>query len=260
MGHPRLWRVLYVGLSTVVLFLLFPRCYYDDPFITFRYADNLAAGLGFVYNPGERILSTTTPLFTLLLALVVTCWSDLPSLANLIGAFSLACGALFLWDIARTWGAPLVGWVGLLLYPTFPLALSTLGSEIPFYVACCLGAFSFYVRGHHSLAGLCAALATLTRFDGVLVASILTIDYLVRVRRPIPWSALMIFLVPVAAWVVFAWVYFGSPLPVTLTAKQAQGAMMISTRFAPGLLRVAGWYAGWKYGAELLLEIGRAHV
>lgn len=41
---------------------------YEDAYITFRYARNLANGNGFVYNVSERIYGTTTPLFTLLLA------------------------------------------------------------------------------------------------------------------------------------------------------------------------------------------------
>ncbi len=40
----------------------------DDAYITFRYARNLVRGTGFVYNPGERVLGTTTPLYTLVLA------------------------------------------------------------------------------------------------------------------------------------------------------------------------------------------------
>ena len=40
----------------------------DDAFITYRYAENLAGGLGFVYNAGERVYGTTTPLLTLVLA------------------------------------------------------------------------------------------------------------------------------------------------------------------------------------------------
>jgi len=41
----------------------------DDPYITYRYAYNLVAGNGFVFNAGERVQSTTAPLFTILLAL-----------------------------------------------------------------------------------------------------------------------------------------------------------------------------------------------
>ncbi|MBI4810484.1 MAG: hypothetical protein HY800_03405, partial [Ignavibacteriales bacterium] len=40
----------------------------EDAFITFKYAENLAAGNGFVYNLNEHILGTTSPLWTLLLA------------------------------------------------------------------------------------------------------------------------------------------------------------------------------------------------
>ena len=40
----------------------------DDAFITFRYARNLLLGRGFVFNPGEHVLGTTTPLYTLMLS------------------------------------------------------------------------------------------------------------------------------------------------------------------------------------------------
>jgi hypothetical protein len=40
----------------------------DDAFITYRYARNLATGRGFVYNEGERVLGTTTPLYAMILA------------------------------------------------------------------------------------------------------------------------------------------------------------------------------------------------
>ena len=40
----------------------------DDTYIKYRYAANIATGHGFVYNIGERVLGTTLPLFTLLLA------------------------------------------------------------------------------------------------------------------------------------------------------------------------------------------------
>src|SRR5437879_8677865 len=39
----------------------------DDAYITFRYARNLAEGLGLVYNPGEWVLGTTAPLWAMLL-------------------------------------------------------------------------------------------------------------------------------------------------------------------------------------------------
>jgi len=251
------WRVakaVYLLLTTLVIFMVFSNWQYDDPFITYRYAANLQHGLGFVYNPGERVQSTTTPLFTLLLAVLGNLWPDLPHLANLLGAFSLAIGALFLWELAHIWQVPWVGWCGLLLYPTFPLLVSTLSSETPLYLAFCLGAFAFYARQRYPLASVCVALAILTRPDGLLVALILAAHYFLWIRRPVPWLGLVLFLGLTVPWFAFAWVYFGSPLPVTLAVKQHQGAMAISQRFAPGALTILRPYAKWPY----LLEAGLA--
>lgn len=261
----------YLALTTLLLYSIFSEWGYDDPFITYRYAHNVAQGQGFVYNPGEQIQSTTTPLFTLLLALLYPLWSDLPHLANLIGAFSLALGAIFLWDLARTWETPLVGWSGLILYPSFPLLLSTLGSETPLYLALCLGAFAAYARQRYTLTAICSALATLARPDGILVPVILALHYLVvwfRQRnavgapavRPgwkgLPWGGIAVFIAICLPWFVFAWLYFGAPLPVTLVAKQQQGAMSISQRFAGGFISLAGAYAQlWQYKLAGLLAV-----
>lgn len=250
---------VYLCSIGIGLYAVFRDYTYDDPFITYRYADNLARGLGFVYNPGERVLSTTTPLLTLLLAVLAPIWSDLPHLANLIGSFCIAAGGLFLWDLSRSWKTPEVGWVGLALYPTFPLISSTLGSETPLYLALCLGAFAFYARQRYLWTALCAALAILARPDGALVAALLVIHYLYQFRtrqadrKAFPWRAVGLFLAITLGWVVFAWAYFGSPLPATLAAKQHQGMMAISQKFAAGLWTVLKGYRGWNYRAEAVL-------
>jgi len=248
--------VLYVATVSLVLYILLSNNGYDDPFITYRYARNLARGLGFVYNPGERILSTTTPLFTLLLALLYFTTSDLPRIAILISAISIAMGGLLLWDLGRTWKTPVAGWVGLFLYPTFTLPLISFGSETPLYIALSLAAIAFYARRRYSAAAAFAALATLTRPDGILVAVVLGAHFLLRIRKPIPWKALLIFVILLVPWFVFAWLYFGYPLPVTLAAKQQQGTLAVSQTFAPGLLWIIGWYIGyWQYWLEAALAL-----
>jgi hypothetical protein len=277
--------LVYLICVTLFIFIAFRRWAYDDPFITYRYAYNLSHGLGFVYNPGERVLSTTTPLFTLLLATIAPFWSNLPQLANLVGAFSLALGGLFIWMLACAWEAPWIGWAGLLLYPTFPLVVSTLGSETPLYLALCLGAFAFYAAKRYRLTAVFSALAVLTRPDGALVPALIGLDYVLRYggafiparirrisqsifHRPVenlaqnssakafPWQAILVFLCLTIAWFIFAWIYFGSPWPATLATKQHQGAMAISLRFAPGFWTVIQGYAGiWFYWLEAGLAL-----
>jgi hypothetical protein len=224
------------------LYLIFIDWAYDDPFITYRYAANLAQGNGFVYNPGERVLSTTTPLFALFLAVLKPIWNDLPRLAILTGAFSIAAGGPLLWALSRSWGTPLAGWTGLLLYPTFPLLLSTLGSETPLYLALALAALVTYTRRRYPLTALLAAATILTRPDGVLVAALLAGHFISRRKEPIPWEAVAVFVVPLTAWAIFAFAYFGSPIPVTLAAKQGQFSLADTTGFWPGLLALARNY------------------
>lgn len=229
-------HLMYLLAVTALIFVLYSGWGYDDPYITYRYAQNLTSGAGFVYNPGEQILSTTTPLFTLLLAAISTLWQDIPRAANLIGALSIAAGALCLWDLAQTWEAPLVGWTALLLYPIFPLLLATMGSETPLYIALILACFALYARRRYNWTAVFAALTVLTRPDGLLVPIVLGVHYLLMEHRSIPWTAVIVFTALLLPWLVFSSYYFGSPMPATLATKQHQGSMAISQRFAEGLL------------------------
>jgi hypothetical protein len=270
--------IFYLLLVTIGLYATFSDWGYDDPFITYRYAENLRLGLGFVYNSGEYVQSTTSPLFALLLAVLSIFWSEIPQLANLVGAFSIALSGVFLFDLGRSWKLPWLGVAGLLLYPSFPLLLSTMSSETPLYLALCIGAFTVYSRRLYSWTAVFSALAILARPDGVLLPVVLVIHYSIQelgilprigARPPqvedvdedpptelfsrLPGKAIVTFLLISAPWFLFAWIYFGSPLPVTLSAKQAQGAMAISERFLPGILTIAGWYSSWPYKIEAVL-------
>mgnify|MGYP005849923861 CR=1 FL=1 len=261
--------------ATLLIYLAFQNWGYDDPYITYRYARNIAGGDGFVYNPGERVLSTTTPLFALLLAGLSFFTQALPQAAIFIGAASLAAGALMLLDLSRCWETPIIGWVALFLYPTFSLPLLTLGSETPLVLALCLGTFQSYARRRFKTTGVLAGLAVLTRPDGILVPAVLAIDFCLQrygdVRRKdqsawrekpgpvvdaIPWQALVAFLAVTLPWVAFAWAYFGSPIPATLQAKQLQGEMEITQRFAAGLITtLKTYYAAWYYKIEAALAL-----
>lgn len=250
------WRLAYgLGLTSLIASLL--RHYaYDDLFITFRYAENLARGLGFVYNPGQRLLSTTTPLFTLILAALQWLPVNTLTLAQWIGAASLGAGALALWELAQAWNAPRAAWAALLLYPFFPLLLSTLGSETPLALALCLWACASYARRRYHWAAIASALAVLTRMDAALVPLLLGLDYLLRERRLPPWRAVILFAALLAPWFIFSQLYFGQWLPATLATKQAQGQMLISQKFAPGFFTVFRGYATrWHYWLEAGLAL-----
>lgn len=61
------WVVALLGLGVACGQLVYYFCRtVDDAFISLRYAENLAAGQGFVYNPGERVEGTSSPLWVAL--------------------------------------------------------------------------------------------------------------------------------------------------------------------------------------------------
>ncbi len=92
------WGLLALGLLgfTILVFKFWPYTM-DDSYITFRYARNLAAGHGLVFNPGEqpRAEGITSPLYAILLSLAPTS-IELPTVSKWVGALSVILTALFI--------------------------------------------------------------------------------------------------------------------------------------------------------------------
>src|SRR3954453_11205359 len=100
----------------------------DDAYITYRYAYNLAAGHGLVFNPGERVEGSTSLLWPLVLAPPIGLgwpihrWA--PALGLVLGLLAL----LDAWRICRhlrlSMIATIVGLGALSLYPGFWLVMT----------------------------------------------------------------------------------------------------------------------------------------
>lgn len=251
----------------------------DDPFITFRYARNLIQGHGMVFNPGERVLSTTTPLYTLILAALGLVYGDIPTLGFWLSVLSLGVCAYCLYRIAELYGMRTGGVLAALVTLVSPALVMTFGLETGLYLALATSAFYAYLRQRVTLAFVLLALLTLTRNDGVLLAGILGLHYVwttalnskfavrnsqypLRSWREIRNSKLKIgimnyelrisnfqFLIPyfvlLLPWLLFAWWWFGTPFPFTLTAKIAQAQSGLWDTFAVGLIKWARASIDW---------------
>src|SRR6266478_8931996 len=66
----------------------------DDAFINFRYSENLASGLGPVFNPGERVEGYTTPAWVFLLAGLHRLGAPLLGSAHVLGIGAAAATVL----------------------------------------------------------------------------------------------------------------------------------------------------------------------
>lgn len=204
---------------------LFRRYTVDDAFITYRIAEHIAGHQGFTYNLGERAQVTTSPLWAVLLALARTLGAPIPGTAMVLSA-ALLCGAAALLLAAPAGTAiasrGVLGLAALGLVAPNILLLSCLGMETPLYLALLFLTVLAADRRRYRSAGLLAALLVLTRADGVLILPILAARPALR-RDGAAWAAVAPLCLVLAGWGLFSIGYFGTPFPVTLQAKVAQG-------------------------------------
>ena len=201
--------------------LYWPRLGYDDAYITYRYAHNIALGRGFVYNPGEHVLGTTTPLYTLLLAALSLIWPDIPSLSIVLSGLSWGAAVLLLYAIGRKAHNAWVGLLAAAFLALDALINNAISMETCFYIALGLLALYLHMREHPHWSAFIAALAFLTRWDGILIISALLLAEFIRTRR-LPWSMAVVWAVIAAPWLLFSQLYFGSIFPNSFFAKMGQ--------------------------------------
>lgn len=248
-----------IGFFFLLFLLWFSNWSYDDPYITYRYALNLASGKGFVYNIHQRTLSTTTPFFAVLLALLqLSQLISIPKVAIGLSCVSLSLSSYILWKINSRVGTYLLGWVSLLLFSTFTLPATTISSETPLYIFIGLLTVLLYLEQKWNLAALTSAFLVLTRPDGILLPFLLAFREIYLSKRTLRCLLDQKYMMPVGLFLLISliswgaiWSYFGSPFPVTLFAKQQQGVMHISQQFLGGFLRLLRGYA-WQ--PHFLLE------
>ncbi len=268
-GIPRPWirnwqpyLLLAAGVLTLLgLFAYLDLWGNDDPYITYRYSANLLKGVGPVYNEGQRVLSTTAPLYALLLAGLGLLGPDLPLLSSGVGAIALLLSAWVLYRWAAFRGQAHVGIVAALLLTLSSYLLRSLGAESSLYTLLILLGFYAYDRDRLYGAAVALALAAMVRPDGAVAALAVFLIHLAR-RRPITWKPLVLYVALVGLWYAGLWIYYGSPIPVTLAAKQKQGQMDISQEFFAGylavlrdLLRQPLW---WAHSLSVVIGLGLA--
>ena len=218
---------------------------FDDAYITFRYVDNLAAGKGMVYNEGERVLGSTTPLYLLLLALLKFLFSGVPTpvLAVHLNFFAFAATGLAAWLLLnRMTGNRMVASCGAAAMMADPLFLSwSLGGMESFLFAALMIFGTLAIAGRRPVPfGIIAGLACLTRPEGVLLLPIAFLMFLGSPKRMA--GAAIAFTITIVPWSLFAWAYFGNPIPLSVIAKAKP---LYPLPPGSALVRLLEQYTGW---------------
>ncbi|MCK4856545.1 MAG: hypothetical protein KAT58_01110 [candidate division Zixibacteria bacterium] len=220
----------------------------DDAFISFRYAENIAAGNGFVYNLGERVLGTTTPLFTLIIAGCNHLGLGSLKSALTISIASASLTAVILYRWGGRIGLKKLAYLPALLYILFPRSVTAdiSGMETALFTFLLLLSFYLLAQKKLLLAVTTASLAAITRPEGVIALLAVVGVSLFLDRRQLIVRAIPVLLV-LGNWLTFSYVYFGVLAPNSIAAKSAlyhshwNLGLGKSLQFVFGLSSPIGW-------------------
>ncbi len=224
--------ILAVIMAVVISYtaMRFPN---DDQFILYRYVDNILAGHGFVYNVGEKILASTTPLFTLISTFFAWLFPHV-YIPDVVGYLNIICFALsagLFYNLGKRLLSPRFALFATVIYILNLARMIPEGMETPLFL---LFLFSFFITLFDEKYYLSATFLTLTllvRPDAGLVA-LLACIYWWNKKGFGETVRLTAFSVIIALpWVVFSTLYFGSFVPESLLTKLHSAETVIMPRY-----------------------------
>lgn len=224
MALGRYFGIVIIGIA--MWFAWIYRFMQDDAFISFRYARNLARGLGIVYNPGEHVEGYTNFLWTVCMApsyvigVDVVSWSECLSILSFVGVLIL------IRRIANRWfGSNVALWaLGLAAVNYSFCAYATGGLETMFGIFWMLLVVDSLASGHIAFAALATVASFMTRMDSSLILFPFWVAAFFRdgIRNP-RWHDLfvgsIVVLPLVAVWLYCRHEYYGAWLPNTFLIK-----------------------------------------
>ena len=218
-------KIKYLALPLLIVILyfylkLFANALTDDAFITLQYVKTLLSTGTWGFIPGYVTNAVTSPLNVFLLSFAGFFWGAKVNAILWLSACFLTSIILLLRRISfHLFGRGVFGYLaaGTILFN--PLIISTLGLESMLFVCLYILSTYLYLTNRWSLLAVVLGLTTVTRFDGILFFFV-TLLLIPTFRLCIKFAA--IYLLSIAPWYIFSWVYLGSFFPDTLFIKTVQ--------------------------------------
>ena len=211
-------------LTRLVLNHLVFREFVDDAYIYLRYCDNWDAGLGLVYNAGERVIAFTSYLYVVLIAAIdkLAVGISPTSVVKIFNTLMFAAFCAIMWRFLDP--TRLLYWAtAIFLFFYFPFIDATVsGMETPLFLTVIAGTLLALRKGRFEAAIPLAAMAAITRPEGVLLLLPVCAVALGRLSWRQWTRATLIGAAAVAVVLVPIYAYFGTILPHSMLAKSAQ--------------------------------------
>ena len=276
---PQSEKIRQVLLAVSAVWLCFSalsiwRLTFDDSYIGFRFAGNLAKGLGIVFNPGQRVEGYTSFLWIVLLAGASRLGADIILTSKVLGVLLNLSTLLAGYHLCRLltpkkapmWGAALL----LTATNTHFIVGSVAGLETAVFTAALSWGLVAYLKGLRAprqgtqvrwLAGaaILFSLTVMARPDGALIYAALWLYAAANFRRQ-P-RALAFFTLPLllvyAPYFVWRWHYYGFLFPNTFYIKRG-GTLALFTKGATDTgkflgIETGGWFLSGLVGLAAIL-------
>lgn len=223
----------------------------DDAYIFYTYAQNIAAGHGYTFNPGEHVSGVTSPLYTIILATTHALLPiiSIPTLARIVGAISLLAIGIIAGDMISHISRSLAPLLFPILFIANPLLPNAIGMETYLVMALLIAALHSYSRQRYATTAIVLLFSIIGRPDALLFAGVLGIDYIVRARKLPPYVPSIIFTGGLIITALLHFGYFGTFVPTTLAAKIGQtstgywgGGLLFLRGLKNELAKTAGHY------------------
>jgi arabinofuranosyltransferase len=235
---------------------------FEDAFITYRYAEHVASGFGFVYNLGERVEGCSSLSWTVLLAAVAKLGLPLVPISQFLSILGGLFLALTTLGMSRTCitrhafdGWQLLPVAGIVASGTWAY-YSGSGMETTTFAALITAAVRLAITerdGRSSLfAGLLFGLAATTRPEGVAYVAAVAIALLWGESRRDGLKLSLGFLVLYAPFSVARYWYFGFPFPNTYYAKAAPSLSL----FKAGLVHAEAFLTSQAFWLPFAAAVG----
>ncbi|MFZ2015428.1 MAG: hypothetical protein WAV00_16535 [Nocardioides sp.] len=195
---------------------------YDDPWILYRYANNLASGNGWSFNPGvSEANAVTSPLMVLLIAALIKASFSALTASSLLFLIGMWAAAHFAFLTFRLAGKSIAGAIAAALILSSPWLTALRGMESALLLGATSIALWAMMADRSWVTGVALGVAILARPDAIVLTAF-SLAILTSRRRMLPWRELSALVAVVLPWLVYSQLAFHSLLPSTLAAKQAQ--------------------------------------
>lgn len=210
-----------VAVALRIIFWVYTDRVWEDALITLNPAKNLWAGYGLTHHALEPRVYSFTSMIAMLLSVIGEPFGQAINLIRFLSLVTAAGTIYFAAAIMRHFSMPTLAQFACLAFLAadhLQIFFGMAGMETQIATCIALATVFFCVTDRLIWFGVFAGLALLARPDMIIVDAICFV-YLVLAKRWVLWKPALIAAAIIAPWITFTTLYYGSPIPHTITVK-----------------------------------------